>query len=69
MLGIPQNLARQLKARMCDFIVNGSWCVPRNFKTAFLDVAPCIENVNFYSKGDVLFWTSSVTGEISFKDI
>lgn len=61
-------MLRGLRASIYDFFINGRWCVPMVFKTAFLDVAKCIEEVELFPRGDSLVWSSSVAGDLSFKD-
>ena len=38
------------------------------FKTAFPNVVKCIEEVELFSCGDSLVWSSYVDGYLSFKD-
>ena len=66
LIGIPSNIAAKLKARVSDFLVDGQWCIPQNFRDAFLDIVLRIEGVAPYKKGDTLVWTPSKNGTLSF---
>lgn len=69
LLHVPGHLSKKLKARESNFLIRGRWCIHRNFKVAFPVVANQIECVVPYSRGDSLVWITSVTGQVSFKDV
>lgn len=36
LLQLPVSTAGKLKAKISDFLINGVWCLPNDFKQAFL---------------------------------
>ncbi|KAM7472576.1 hypothetical protein LguiA_010759 [Lonicera macranthoides] len=58
LLHISEQVAKSLKAKVSDFIVQGQWCIPPCFKTAFPAIARQIEGVRSLWLASIasIFW-------------
>lgn len=69
-IGLAPNVAKNLKARLCDFIIDGSWSIPIDLVAHFLIIKSEVDKVVIpvVPCADRLMWDGSSSGKLSFKD-
>ena len=66
-LGIPNYLATFLRAKVFDFIVDGSWVLHEDFRIRFPDICLRIDQIAISPIEDSFVWSLSNNGLVSCK--
>lgn len=66
----PVSRHSSLRAKVCEFIVNGQWRIPAELSTKCPNVVSKIQNqvIPSISEQDILVWSKSKSGFLTFKE-